>query len=120
GVTAAEAELRAEQTTIDRLATDAAVRPAHPTVVTLAGLIDVSPDERLAAARTAFSSGDLPVAVLAADDAAAIWRGAEQTGRLRLGLLALGLAFFGIALLAITRRRRPRRMRRVSMARPIA
>ncbi len=106
GVVAAEA--RDELATLDAI--DAATAASRPDrgLVGAVGLLGANPASGLASARTAFSAGDLAVAVEAADAARAIWEGAEAAGRERLLFslaLVLVLGLFAILLLRGRRRR---------------
>ena len=102
GPAAAATELAAEQAAIGRLSAAIATRPAAPTPVERIGLIGVDPEAGIAAAKAAFSSGDLNGAVLAADRSATTWVGALDVGRGRLAVAAGILAAFAALVLLVT------------------
>jgi hypothetical protein len=110
GPAAAATELAAERAAIDRLAAAIATRPSDPKPVERIGLIGADPEAGIAAARAAFTAGDLKGAVLAADRAATIWVGAVDMGRGRLAVVAAILATFAglVLLVTATRDRRSR------------
>ena len=105
GPEAAATEIAAERAAIDRIVADTAARPRESDPVEAVGLIGESPDIVLAAARSAFASGDLARAVTSADAARITWDGARDAGRGRLAVAAAILAVFGVAVLLITHRR---------------
>jgi len=93
-----------------------ASRPAQPGPAGMLGLIGDTPDADLAAARTAFASGDLASAAAAADKAKAAWSSAEALGQGRLVSLFLLAVAIGLTVLLIVlffsgrKRRRRHRM----------
>jgi hypothetical protein len=105
---AAMKEAGDERTAIAAVRAAVATRPSQPDIADQVGLIGVTPDVDLEAARTAFAAGRLQEAGLAADRARLAWLSASGLGRNRLtsaGLIALA------AVVAIWvwlgRRRRP-------------
>ena len=121
GFTAANAEADAESAAIDLLVSAAAARPAAPDPLQQLGLMWATPDDELAKAREAFTTGDLPVAARGAVTAEQTWLTATERGRNRL-LIGLGLAILAVlAILVLASvvigRRTARRQRRLALAR---
>ncbi|HEX8939241.1 MAG TPA: hypothetical protein VF763_03675 [Candidatus Limnocylindrales bacterium] len=109
GLDSAAAEARDEAAALDAIeAADGASRPDHG-MLGQVGLLGSSPAVELAAARTAFSAGDLASAKDRAVLARSEWDGAESTGRDRLVLAGLLLVVLLVAALLWRFRRRRRR-----------
>jgi hypothetical protein len=111
GPAQALAEARNELDTVQALAAARAARREADGIVAQVGLLDVSPEAELAAARLAFGAGDLPAARDHAAAAQAIWQGADGRGRGRLISIAVvigGLAVIVAGLVAAIRMRRAR------------
>jgi hypothetical protein len=112
GLATAAAEATTELVIIGEVEKIAALRPSNPDIVTRVGLIDVRPDEDLAAAKAAFATGDLDATLRHANDARAAWRSAKEVGRNRLvsaALIGLTVLLFARLLLGRLRRRGARR-----------
>lgn len=113
GMNTADSEARAELTSLDGIGQATRALAPRPTALEWVGLLGVEPATALAAARTAFESGDLGDADAAAGRARSVRIGSVQAGRQRVivvggGILGLdGLAMAGLGL----RRRRSRRCR---------
>ena len=99
---AAATELAAEQAAVERLSAAIDTRPVAPTPVERIGLIGADPEADIAAARAAFSAGDLNGAVAAADRSATTWVDALDIGRGRLAVAAGILAAFAALVLLVT------------------
>jgi hypothetical protein len=113
GLRGAGTEARAELATLDAIAAATDQRPATPDLLQQIGLMGASADADLAAARSAFSSGDLGTSVDQAAAARATWARASDVGSRRalsgLGVVLLVLLLLGVAVRWIRgRRRRPR------------
>ncbi len=108
---AAPTEVANEIQVLDALTATTDARERAAGTLAAIGLLFSDPGLDLAAARTAFTKGDLPAALAQAALAHAAWAGARDLGGFRLRVvgavgLVLGLA---IALVAADRRRRRRR-----------
>jgi hypothetical protein len=82
GLPAAHAR-RAERAALDTLVAAAATRAADPEPLQVLGLLGSEPELDLAAARSAFTDGDLASAVERADVARAVWTSAGDVGTRR-------------------------------------
>jgi hypothetical protein len=115
GFAAVTAEADAEEATLDLISAAASSRIANPDPLQTIGLVNEQPDAGLAAARSAFESGDLERAARDAVTAQATWEGAWEVGRNRLlvgiGITLLVLLAIGVlvsAMLGLRARRRER------------
>jgi len=114
GFPAAAAEAKAESATIDAIEAATKSEPTDPGPIERLGLLGSTPEIDLAAARTAFSEGQLSTAVERADAARAVWTSAgEVGGRRALSILGASLLILLAVILAISglRSRRARRAR---------
>ena len=111
---AAAAEARIERAIVDQIvAAEQAGAATSSSPLVAVGLLGQEPMAQLAAARTAFSAGDLSAAQAKAIGAREAWAGASDLGGLRLrASVALGLVAGLLALLVSARLRRPRRERK--------
>jgi hypothetical protein len=117
GVAAATSEADAEQAAMRSIAAAAAARPATPGPLDQFGLLGAAPEEALAAARSAFSAGDLAAATRDAAAARDAWLGSFEGGRSRLiGLVVLLLVGVVGGLMLFTARRRRRVAQRAALA----
>ena len=111
------AETSAELDVIGRYVAATALRPTEQTPVLALGLWGLTPEARLAEARTAFAKGDLATSAAASDDVAAAWSHSGAIGQTRaisIGLIVLAV-LIGLTMILSTLRRRRRRRRRVTM-----
>ncbi len=111
---AAAAEARIERAIVDQIvAAEQAGAATSSSPLVAVGLLGQEPMAQLAAARSAFSAGDLSAAQAKAIGAREAWAGASDLGGLRLrASIALGLIAGLLALLVSARLRRPRRRER--------
>ena len=111
---AAAAEARIERAIVDQIvAAEQAGAATSSSPLVAVGLLGQEPMAQLAAARSAFSAGDLSAAQARAIGAREAWAGASDLGGLRLrASVALGLIAGLVALLVSARLRRPRRERK--------
>jgi hypothetical protein len=106
GVAAAAQEAAAELAALDALAQARLARSSGGTAPRV-GLLGADPEADLAAARAAFSRGDVAQARSLADQARAVWEGAAAAALVRLvGLMAALFGFAALALLGFWARRR--------------
>ena len=111
GVAAANDEADAELSTIQAIVAAANARPAATGPMEQLGLVGASPDEQLAAARVAFTTGDLSAAARGAASARAAWTGAADAGLNRALATAatILLILLGLVMLVSSRRSTRRR-----------
>ena len=109
GVVAANAEVDAELTTLEAIATASRARPTDQSPLTQLGLLGQSPEQQLADARAAFARGDVDAASRAASAARSAWTDASVAGLNRL-LAAIAVVLLVLLMLAMlaARRSRPR------------
>ena len=111
GVAAANAEADAEVATMEAIVAARDARVAQPAPLEQLGLLGISPDVQLAAAREAFTKGDLLAAARDAASAQSAWAHAADAGlnRALAALATLLLVILGLVVLASSRRERRRR-----------
>jgi hypothetical protein len=110
GVAAANDEADAELSTIEAIVAAANARPSSTTPLEQLGLVGASPDDELAAARAAFTKGDLSAAARGAASARSSWTGAGDAGLNRALAAVATLLLIVLALVVVaSSRRRPRR-----------
>jgi hypothetical protein len=112
-----KAETRDELDVIGRYVAATALRPTEQTPVLALGLWGLTPEARLAEARTAFAKGDLAASAAASDDVAATWTHSGAIGQSRaisIGLIVLAV-LIALTMIISTLRRRRRRRRHVTM-----
>ena len=108
----AVAEAGAELQVIEQYAAAVGRRPAATTPLMELGLIGETPEADLAAAREAFSRGDLAASTEASDEAAASWLNAEPAGQRRaFSLASIVVALLFVVTLFVVSVRRQRRRR---------
>jgi hypothetical protein len=111
GVAAANDEADAEISTIEAIVAAASARPATTGPLEELGLLGASPDAQLAAARAAFTQGDLSAAARGAASARAAWAGASDAGLNRTLAAAATLLLILLALVVVASSRRGARRR---------
>lgn len=117
GMNTADSEARAELTSLDAIGQASRALAPRPTPLEWVGLLGVEPATALAAARTAFESGDLGEANAAAGRARSVRIGSVQAGRERVIVVCGGIiGLDGLAMASLGLRRRRRRRRRVALA----
>ena len=117
GMNAAEAEGRAELSSLDAISLATAAQAPPPTPLEWVGLLGVDPARALGGARTAFESGDLAAASASAGRARSERLGSVEAGRERVVALGGGiLGLDGLAMAGLGLRRRRHRRRRVALA----
>jgi hypothetical protein len=113
GFADARAEIEEQLAVLDRYTDAVASRPANPDVFTQLGLWDATPEDDLAEAATAYTSGDLEASSAAADDARLTWIQADGVGRTRAVMIAVVvvgiLLLLIVSIVAVVRIRRARR-----------
>jgi hypothetical protein len=105
-------EADAELAAIKAIQAAAATRPADPDPLTQLGLVNESPDARMAEAKVAFGDGRLNDAVTNAEAARVAWTSAPEAGRelaIRLALVAVVVLLLLALVARLLLRRRSRR-----------